>query len=109
MVDAARVILEVQVHGEGRLHGATGHDSLLDALLTRRRDGLPLVSVLVLREIVVGGLGSCVALARARRRRLALAAWLALCRVWIVTLGSMVMAMRQREVAAQSSPKWACA
>merc|ERR550532_2647629 len=33
VVDAADVVLEVAVDGEGRLHGAPGHDHLLDLLL----------------------------------------------------------------------------
>merc|ERR1712157_412466 len=40
VIDAAGIVLKVRVHGESDLHGATSHDSPLDAFLTLRCDSL---------------------------------------------------------------------
>mmetsp|Transcript_177087 Transcript_177087/g.567949 ORF Transcript_177087/g.567949 Transcript_177087/m.567949 type:complete len:233 (+) Transcript_177087:112-810(+) len=67
VVDAARVVLEVRIHREGRLHGASGHDHLLDVLDAAGRDGLAREGVLVAGEDLVVVPGARVALAGALR------------------------------------------
>mmetsp|Transcript_37035 Transcript_37035/g.69055 ORF Transcript_37035/g.69055 Transcript_37035/m.69055 type:complete len:286 (+) Transcript_37035:338-1195(+) len=102
VVDPRSVELKVRVDSEGRLHGTAGHDHLLNRLLTRGSLSLALVVVLVLLEVIVGCLGRSVALGRASRRLLGWAAGFAFRRIRILTLRSVMVAVRQREVAAQA-------
>mmetsp|Transcript_111338 Transcript_111338/g.300324 ORF Transcript_111338/g.300324 Transcript_111338/m.300324 type:complete len:479 (+) Transcript_111338:116-1552(+) len=100
VVDAARVVLEVRIHREGRLHGASGHDHLLDLLDAAGRHGLAREGVLVPGEVPVLFPGGRVALAGALRGLLAGAARLALGGERVLPLRTVVVAVRQREVRA---------
>mmetsp|Transcript_59952 Transcript_59952/g.170521 ORF Transcript_59952/g.170521 Transcript_59952/m.170521 type:complete len:305 (+) Transcript_59952:497-1411(+) len=100
VVDAAVVVLEVAVDGEGGLNGPPGHDHLLDLLLARCMRDLAGEGVLVLREGLVRD--GCIAIAGlgARGRLLVGAARLALSGVRVAALRAVVVAVRQGVVRA---------
>ncbi len=117
-VQTSGVVLKIRIHGEGRLDGPALHDHALNFLLTRRRlrRAVELVpmrdtshrwrearrhrcdpkkktpTALVALEVGVGSLGRVVALCRARRRLVRLAALGAFVGVGIVALRAVMVA-----------------
>eukprot|EP00401_Gymnodinium_catenatum_P054036 CAMPEP_0117504610 /NCGR_PEP_ID=MMETSP0784-20121206/24937_1 /TAXON_ID=39447 /ORGANISM="" /LENGTH=374 /DNA_ID=CAMNT_0005299969 /DNA_START=173 /DNA_END=1295 /DNA_ORIENTATION=- len=102
VVDAPSVILEVRVHREGRLNRPALEDHFLDVPLARGCDRFPAVGVLVRGEVAVLGGSASVTSFRASRRTRRWATWLALRRVWVIALRTMMVAVRQGEVGAQA-------
>merc|ERR1719215_1305847 len=102
VVDAAGIVLKVGVDGEGHLHGPACHDGPLDALLAAGLHDVPLEMVLVRGEVVVRSHRVGVALLRATRRALRRAPRLALGWVGVGALRPVVMAVRERKVAAEA-------
>lgn len=103
VVDTRNVVLEISIDGKSSGDGSTGHDGLLDGI----RGGVGIDSaverILVVGEDIVGSLGIFITFPGAARRACGRTSRLAFSGVRIVTLRTMMMAMRKRKGRAQVS------
>ena len=102
VVDTTDVVGKVRVDGEGRFDGSTFHDGFLDALLAGSGLNLAGEAPFVGSPIVVGCGGIGVAFSGGHGGRLLHAAGFAFGGVRVFALGTVVVAMGQGEVAAQT-------
>lgn len=103
VVDTRHVVLEISIDGKSSGDGSTGHDGLLDGINGGVGVDSAVERILVVGEVVVRSLGIFITFPGAARRARGRTARLAFSGVRIVTLRTMVMAMRKRKGRAQVS------
>lgn len=104
-VDSASVVGKVFVDGECSFHRSSADECLLNFGFAFERANFTAEGVLVVAEFVVWGFCVRVAVSWASIGLLAWASWCALIRVWVVSLWSVVVAVRHVKSRAEASSK----